>query len=72
MLFTCFDFMNALRETEYGPNATLISAVCVTFYDVKCRLSSVPINRRIVMNEIDTIIFAERKQHNAQEFLTSR
>jgi ubiquitin C-terminal hydrolase len=70
MLFTCFDVMNALRETEYGPDATLISAVSVTEYDVKCRLSSIPNKSRIFMDEIDTIIFAERKQHDAQELLS--
>jgi ubiquitin C-terminal hydrolase len=70
MLYSCFDFMNSLRATEYGPGAPLISAVCLTYYDVKCRLSSVAINPLLVMDEIDTEIFAEHKQHDAQEFLT--
>ena len=70
MLYSCFDFMNSLRATEYGPNAPLTCAVCLTFYDVKCRLSSVPINPLIIMDEIDTKIFAKHKQHDAHEFLT--
>ena len=73
MLFSCFDFMNALHATTYNHDSPLTSAVCFTHSELKNRVCSIPVVPRSIKEAIDYTAkekFADGMQHDAHECLT--
>jgi hypothetical protein len=72
MLFSCFDFMNALNATTCRCGIPVTTSICLTNSVLESRVSSLPISPQSVKDAIDgtTKLFAERREHDAHEFFT--